>query len=151
MVRTDEMVHCRCEGLSNVDAEREQHVEIDRGEEQVQVEAGWHWGGSKQKEGVRRNGEREMTQQRDGMGQDVRGSVNMGRDTKAGNTDTAVGEGAVQQGSGADKAMALVGVVDKKADGEQPLDPLIDVLRTYIRNTQITPLDYSVKTRLRKK
>jgi hypothetical protein len=58
-----------------------------------------------------------MTQQRDG------------RDTKAGDTDTAVGEGAIQQGSRADKAMVLVGVVDKKADGAQPLDPRTGVER----------------------
>jgi hypothetical protein len=34
-VRTNEMVRCRCEGLSDVDAERERCVEIDRGEEQA--------------------------------------------------------------------------------------------------------------------
>jgi hypothetical protein len=75
-----------------------------------------------------------MAQRRDATGWNVRGGADAGWDAKAGNVDAAVGEGAVWQGSGADKATAaLVGVADKKADGAQLLD-----LRTGVEQRRVS-------------
>jgi hypothetical protein len=51
------------------------------------VEAERHWGGRKQKEDMKRNGEREMMQRRDRTGRDMRGGADTGGDAKAGDTD----------------------------------------------------------------
>jgi hypothetical protein len=65
------------------------------------VEAERHWGGRKRKEGVKRNGEREMTQRRDRTGRDVRGGADTGGDAKAGDTDAELlgGSGTAWQRS----------------------------------------------------
>ncbi|KAJ7802765.1 hypothetical protein B0H14DRAFT_2614059 [Mycena olivaceomarginata] len=126
-----EQVRLWCsEPKSDADTERERRVKIDTGRGAGAGGSGTALGWQETEGGREAEWGKgdDAAARRDGTGRAWRGGCGRGR--KGGRCGRrAVGEGAVRQGSEADKATAvLVGVADKKADVAQPLDPCDKVL-----------------------